>query len=136
METRTVLGALHICQGRLEEARRALAEAQEKARAQPSCWDQQSLLWLEARLATAERRWPEALAAFETLAGIHARLGWRWRQARVFLDWAQAHVARGEPGDRERAMELLREALAAFEEMGIPRYAAVVQQRLDELAVK
>ena len=38
-----------------------------------------------------------------------------------------------EPGDRERAAELLREAQAAFEEMGAPRYAAVARERLQEL---
>jgi hypothetical protein len=55
---------------------------------------------------------------------------------RLRLDWAESHVARGQPGDRERAVELLREAHAAFEEMGIRRYAAVAQQRLDELQVE
>jgi hypothetical protein len=55
---------------------------------------------------------------------------------RFRLDWAEAHAARGEPGDRERAVELIREAHAAFEEMGIPGYAAVAQQRLDELQVE
>jgi DNA-binding SARP family transcriptional activator/predicted ATPase len=133
VETRTVLGAVHIRQGRLEEARRALEEAQEKAKAQPSGWDEQSLLWLEARLATAERRWPEARAAFETLAGIHERLGWRWRRARALLDWAKAHMARGQAADIERARDLLRDAQTAFEEMGIPRYAAVAQDQLQAL---
>jgi len=33
-------------------------------------------------------------------------------------------------------VELIREAHAAFEEMGIPGYAAVAQQRLDELQVE
>jgi hypothetical protein len=133
VETRTVLGALHIYQGRLEEARRVLEEAQERARAQPTGWDQQSLLWLEARLATAEEHWPEALAAFETLAGIHERLSWRWRWARVLLDWAQAYVARGQTADFERARHLLLDAQTAFEEMGIPRYAAVAHDRLQTL---
>jgi tetratricopeptide (TPR) repeat protein len=133
VETRTVLGALHICQGRLEEARRALAEAQEKARAQPSGWDQPSLLWLEARLATAERRWPESLAAFETLAGIHARLGWRWRWARGLLDWAEACVTRREPGDVEQAAALLRQSRAMFEELGISRLATLAGTRFREL---
>jgi tetratricopeptide (TPR) repeat protein len=133
VETRTVLGALHIYQGRLEEARRALEETQERARAQLSGWDQQGLLWLEARLATAEERWPEALAAFETLAGIHERLGWRWRQARALLDWAEAHLARGQTADIERARDLLQDAQVAFEEMGIPRYAAVARDRLQAM---
>jgi tetratricopeptide (TPR) repeat protein len=133
VETRTVLGALHICQGRLEEACRALVEAQEKAKVRPSGWDEQSLLWLEARLATAQGRWPEALAAFETLAGIHERLGWRWRWARGLLDWAGACVARGEPGDAEQAVVLLCHSRAMFEDMGIPRLATLTGKRLHEL---
>jgi hypothetical protein len=133
VETRTVLGALHIYQGRLEEAHRALEETQERARAQLTGWDQQGLLWLEARLATAEERWPEAVAAFETLAGIHERLGWRWRRARALLDWAGAHLARGHAVDIERARDLLLDAQMAFEEMGIPRYAAAAQNRLQAL---
>jgi hypothetical protein len=57
----------------------------------------------------------------------------RWRWARTLLDWAEAHVGRGEPGDLERARTLLQEAHAAFEQMGIPRYAALAKERLDGL---
>jgi hypothetical protein len=57
----------------------------------------------------------------------------RWHRARTLLDWAEAHAARGEPGDRGRARELLQEAQAAFEEMGIPRYAQVARDRLTTL---
>lgn len=38
-----------------------------------------------------------------------------------------------EPGDRERAVELLREALALFEAMNVPKYAALVTERLQSL---
>jgi len=37
------------------------------------------------------------------------------------------------PGDREQAVELLREAHAAFEEMGSQRHVAVARDRLQEL---
>ena len=37
----------------------------------------------------------------------------------------RARSGRDEPCGRERARELLRPSQAAFEEMGIPRYAAV-----------
>jgi hypothetical protein len=43
-------------------------------------------------------------------------------------------VARSEPGDRDRAVELLYESLQAFEEMGSPGYVLVVQEHLRELA--
>jgi hypothetical protein len=51
----------------------------------------------------------------------------------VRFDWAKVHASRGEAGDRQRAAELLREAQAAFQDMGVPRYAAVARERLQEL---
>jgi hypothetical protein len=89
--------------------------------------------WLAALVASAEGRWVEALAAFEAVTGIQDRYGMRWDWARSLLDWAEAYAARGEPGDRERAVDLLRESQAAFEEMGSPGYAVVAQDRLQEL---
>jgi len=57
----------------------------------------------------------------------------RWYWACWLLDWAEAHAAHGEPGDRERARQLLRQSLAAFEEMRSPGYAPVAQHRLEAL---
>jgi tetratricopeptide (TPR) repeat protein len=65
VEARAILGVIYIYRGSLKDARRALAEAQKAARAQPSAWDGPCLLWLEARLAAVEGRCSEALAAFE-----------------------------------------------------------------------
>ncbi len=56
------------------------------------------------------------------------RAGGKVQTCAVRNDWTDARVARGESGDREWAQELLREARTAFEEMGIPRYLAVVQE--------
>jgi adenylate cyclase len=134
--TRTALSWLRVTQGRLSEARQLLTEAKQKATQELALPEDEAILrWLEGQVACTEGRWAEALAAHEAAAELVARHGLRWDWARFRLDWAEAHAARGEPGDRERAVELLRESLAAFEEMGIPRYAAVAQQRLDELEV-
>jgi len=91
---------------------------------------------MEGQVACAQGRRAESLAAHEAAADLCARLGLRPFWARFRLDWAAARAAHREPSDRERAQELLRESLAAFEEMGLPRYAAVAQQRLDELEEK
>jgi tetratricopeptide (TPR) repeat protein len=133
---RFFLGLLRLAQGQPGEARRLLAEARQKAMEELALPEDEGLLhWLEGQVACAEGRWAEAMAAHEAAAELFARYGLRWHWARTRLDWAEAHAARGEPGDRERAVELLRESLVAFEEMGSPGYAAVAQQRLDELEV-
>ena len=61
------------------------------------------------------------------------RAGARWYRAQVLRDWAEAHLARGEAGDAERARELLHQVIAEFEAMGAPIYAGRVQQRLKEV---
>jgi DNA-binding SARP family transcriptional activator len=134
VEARTVLGAIYVCQGRLQDACRMLEDTRQVARLQPTGWDEQSLLWLEARLARAKECWPEALSAFEALVGVYQRLGWRWRWARALLAWADVCLARGEPGDRQRAAELLRESQGMFEAMGISRLADLAARRLESLA--
>jgi adenylate cyclase len=134
VEARTALGAIYVCQGRLQDASRTLEEARQVARSQPTGWDEQSLLWLEARLARAKERWPEALSAFGALVGVYQRLGWRWRWARALLAWADVYLARGEPGDRQRAAELLRESQGMFEAMGISRLAGLAGKRLQSVA--
>jgi len=131
---RAFLGLLRLAQGRPGAARRLLAEARQKAReglALPE--DEGFLHWLAALVLGAEGNWAEALAAHEAAAELFARYGLRFHWARFHLDWAEAHAARGEPGDRERAQELLRETQAAFEEMGSSCYVVVAQERLQEM---
>lgn len=89
--------------------------------------------WLGADLAAAAGHWAEAMEHFEAADKSLARGGNPWRCARLRLDWAEAHTTRGEPGDRQRAAELLRQAQEAFQDMGVPRYAAVAQERLRKL---
>ena len=60
-------------------------------------------------------------------------MGKRWYRAQTLREWAEAHLARGEAGDRERAIELLREALGLFETMNAPKYAERVRGQLKEL---
>ena len=74
-----------------------------------------------------------SLAAFETADEALGRGTQRGYRARTLIDWAGAHLARGESGDRERAEELLREAEAEFEAMGAHSYSAMAQKRLGDL---
>jgi serine phosphatase RsbU (regulator of sigma subunit)/class 3 adenylate cyclase len=130
---RCLLGALYARLHRFKEAHYVLAEAREVAHAWCTPLDEGWLSWAEARVAAAEGRWGEALAAFESAARRHARLGVRWWWARALQEWAEAHGARGEPADLERARALLREAQALYEELGTPYYARQVESRLQIL---
>jgi tetratricopeptide (TPR) repeat protein len=130
---RCLLSALLASRGRFEEARSHLDEATMVARQRPGTRFEAVFLWAEGRLASAEGRWPEAGAAFEAMVGLFDKLGQRPYWARSLMGWSEALTAGGEPADLVRARELLREAQAAFEEMGIPRYAALARDRLEAL---
>ena len=93
----------------------------------------QWLSWTEAKLAKAEGSWRKALAAFEKTVDTMGRRKWRWHRARTLMEWAEAYLGRGEPGDRERALELLREAESEFEVMGAHGWVERVRGRLAQL---
>jgi len=135
--SRGLLVVVRARQGQMEEAHRLLAEARVKAGSDPGAFDKENLSLAEARLAVAEARWPEALAAFEAAANLEARMSKRWHRAQTLREWAEAHLARrrspsgeDEPGDLKHARERLQESLALFEDMNLPLYAARVRERL------
>ena len=132
-----LLSVRHAHQGELEAAHDLLTDANEQATEQgeSQLWEPY-LSWAEAHLAMAEGHWPEAIVAFETTVDALGRRKMRWQRARTLIDWAEAHLTRGESGDHERAGELLREAGAEFEAMGAPVYVERVKGRLEQLAAR
>ena len=130
---RSYLMAVKIGQGRLEEARGLLAQGRALFQDWPFPLVEVPLRWGEARLAMAERRWAEALAALESLAESCAQGGMRWEQARTLVDWAAALASRGGAADISRARSLLQESHDMFHKMGLSRYAELVQERLGAL---
>jgi hypothetical protein len=130
----SLLATWHAGRGELEQARSLLSQARGWAAAGRSgMWDFYWLARAEARLAAAEGRWPEALAAFESLVGECRRLGMRWYTARTLSEWAEALLARAAPGDREQACSLLGQAAAEFDATGAPYYAEHAKRRMNEL---
>lgn len=73
-------------------------------------------------LAALLGRWDEAEAQFSAAAELCARIGARFFAARTDLAWGEALLARGTPGDKQRAAELLSRARTAAAEHG---YAGV-----------
>ncbi len=109
--TRAVWGTLYLLQGRLADSRRLLAEANKKAEAVPvPAHIESDRLRFAAQVAAAAGDWAAAMDFFRASSEVLVRSGGRWWRARGLLDWAEAHATRGQPGDRQRAAELLREA--------------------------
>lgn len=70
-------------------------------------------------LASTVRQWQKADAYFMSAAATHERIGAPSWLARTRLEWARMLLARHEPGDRGRADELLRQALATASAFGL-----------------
>jgi len=136
IEAICILTFVYAQRGELELARTLLSRAHEVAAAagQIAPFDAASISYAEAHLAAAEGRWPEAHAAFEGAAAECRRLGMRWVTAVVLLEWAEALLARGEPGDREQVLSLLAQAAAEFDAIGAPYYAERANRRMADLA--
>jgi tetratricopeptide (TPR) repeat protein len=75
-------------------------------------------------LAATIRRWEAAVAYFEDALRLCRRLDSPPFLARTQYDYAAALHARGAPGDRERAAQLLAEARETAQRLGMERLAA------------
>ncbi|MDE3090540.1 MAG: hypothetical protein KGJ80_14255 [Chloroflexota bacterium] len=127
---RCQLSTVYARQGRVDDAKQILEEARAKARDNPPPMQSFWLSLASARLASAQTQWQEAFAAYENATKFLRERGIRWIYAQTLREWAGAHLARNAPGDRERARELLSEALEEFEEMKVEKYAEKVRQGL------
>jgi serine phosphatase RsbU (regulator of sigma subunit) len=133
---RCLMSIVHARQGAFHDARVYLDEADEVTGSTPTIWDEGSLKYTEAELSTAEKRWSDALTAYEIVAGIAARLDMKPWWASMLRLWADVYISRGEPTDLERAQALLREALSAYEDMGLSYYIGLVEERLQVARAK
>ncbi|MEE8346318.1 MAG: protein kinase [Dehalococcoidia bacterium] len=70
-------------------------------------------------LATTMERWDEAARHFEDALGMNARMGARPWVAHTQDEYADMLLRRDEPGDREKALELLAQALDTAQELGM-----------------
>jgi class 3 adenylate cyclase len=70
-------------------------------------------------LAATMERWEDAEQHFDDALEMNERMGARPFVAHTQHDYADMLLARDEPGDREKALELVSEALNAAQEMGM-----------------
>jgi tetratricopeptide (TPR) repeat protein/predicted Ser/Thr protein kinase len=123
--------ALYSQQGRLQEAREMLAQAESSVDPRTPQAETEALQ-ARAAVARAEGRYGDALDALEQAKTSLMRLRMRWNQALVLREQAAIHLARDEAGDRTRARELLQEALGLLEEIGATGYVEGVRELLRE----
>ncbi len=108
--------------GELDKARTLIDEMQESA-----AQTKDKSLTANADLSRAiqfraERKWTESLRFFEKglqeLETLEARKWSLWLFARALSEYAQLYLERNEEGDREKAHNLLNQALEIFQKMG------------------
>ncbi len=130
---RCELAVVYACQGRQAEAQ-ALLELVRQLINQDQAYHEQARLNLsEALIAVQEQRWPEAIAHFAEVAAATEQLDARWYQGRVRLQWAEAHLARGEAADYQLAYDLLQQCHTLFTAMKNPFYLAKVEEMLAKM---
>jgi len=75
-------------------------------------------------LATVTKRWEKAERHFEEAVEMNRRMGARPWLAHTQHDYARMLVARGWPGDGERAQALIDQALATYRKLGMESHTA------------
>ena len=84
--------------------------------------------------AACARNWPRAEEHHQTAIRQADTLPHRVCQPIARYWYAEMLSMRGGPGDSERARDLLREALASFESLGMPLYARQAGEKLASLS--
>ena len=96
--------------------------------------DIQWVPWSRAHLSVVEKEWTKAWTAFEEAVEVVTSYKANWYRAKWQLEWAEAHLQRGEMKDRDRARELLQDARAEFEAMGVSVHVEQATKLLENLA--
>jgi serine/threonine protein kinase/tetratricopeptide (TPR) repeat protein len=127
-----LMAVVHLRQGDHDGTRHLIEEAHTLL--SPRTFPQQNayILWISAALAATEKRWQEALEDFSAADKLIASVGARWYQGRLLQDWADVYLMRNESGDQERARELLKKSLALYQNMDLPNFIQLTQDRLAE----
>lgn len=97
--------------------------------------------WADGRLlqsvagmaATAGRQWDKAEEHYQTALRQAHELPHRMEQAEVRRWYARMLIDRDAPGDRNKARELLTEAIAMYHQIGMPKHVGMAEALLREL---
>lgn len=123
--------------GELEEAAAHLSQAR-KIMSQPQEWRglAAEVCLSDGILATCEKRWQEALDAFQKAVEINRQYHLPYYEARSLFEWGQMHISRNTTGDRERGLQLLGESLDIFQRIQAKKMVEKVLARKQVLESK
>jgi DNA-binding CsgD family transcriptional regulator len=121
---RAVLAQVECEEAELEQAAGHLRRAKEIL-AQGSGWRGlvAEVYLAEGMLATAEKHWPEAEAAFQRAIEINRQYHLPYYEAKTLLEWGHMYLARHGPGDLDHGMKFLNQAIPIFQTIQAPRMA-------------
>jgi len=131
--TPLLLSSVRIHQGRLEEARTLIESIRPTIKSKRILGGEAFLLWSEAQLASAEKKWEQAFAFYGTIDNLASQLGLPWYRARILAEWAGIQLQRGQSGDLPRAIELYDQSIAIFQQLGLPLYESIVRKSRPEV---
>jgi len=88
-----------------------------------------------AMLLRAERKWDESIELFEKSLQEYEALGAKqWNvyslAKNILYEYARVYLERNQPGDREKARDLLNQALEIFQKMGAKKDVEKVEAKL------
>jgi adenylate cyclase len=93
---------------------------------------------IRAKLFRAEKKWSESINLFEKSLQEFEALGARkwnvyWLSKYVLYEYARVYLERNQPGDKEKARDLLNQALEIFLKLGAKRDVEKVKTLLETL---
>jgi tetratricopeptide (TPR) repeat protein len=98
------------------------------------CWSNPGLLQAAAGIAAAAgRQWKKAEEHYQTALRQAHELPHKIAQPEVRRWYARMLIDRDAPGDREKARELLTEAVAMYRRIGMPKHVEMAEALLSQL---
>jgi serine/threonine protein kinase/tetratricopeptide (TPR) repeat protein len=132
--SRSLLSRIYSRMGEVQSAQELLDQARRKGEiTQTHYYDQVFILWAQADLNLAEKKWLAAWQAYEELVNLTGERNFRWFSRRASVDWAEALLKRGEPKDANKARQILQESLMDYQDMGADGFVKMVADQLAAL---
>lgn len=127
------LTRVYSLQGKLSDARAMLEKALVHAGKDISPLNQFYLIFTKAVLACKEQRWGEGLRYFDEAHAMVSRGGMRLFEVLILRNQAEALIDRGESGDKALACGILERTKSLYQEMSLPAWVKLIENRLIEL---